>query len=151
MLTAINNSKIDISSEESTKKLAEKFTSYLKLGSITYLHGEIGIGKTTFIKYFINSHQKKNNSQLTEVLSPTFNLLNEYQIGNLVIKHYDLYRIKHISEFKNLDLFENNRNSITFIEWPGLIEKKNLLNGINLVFYYENDFNNRFVKITGLT
>ena len=150
MPTAISNSKIDISSIESTKKLAETFTGCLSKGSVVYLYGEIGVGKTTFIKYFINMHQKNNNLKITNVTSPTFNLLNEYVIGNLLIKHYDLYRLNDKSEIKNLDLYNNYKESITFIEWPELLNQKKLLNGIDLKFSYENNLNYRFVKISGL-
>ena len=150
MLTAINNSKIDISSVESNKELAEKFINHLGKGSIVFLYGEIGVGKTTFIKYFINKYQKNNNSKITEVTSPTFNLLNEYKINDLVIKHFDLYRLKNKSEINNLGLFENSNEAITFIEWPELVDKKNLLKSVKLIFSYENDLNNRFIKISGL-
>ena len=150
MLTAINNSKIDISEEESTKELAESFANHLKGGEIIYLHGEMGVGKTTFIRYLINQLQKKNNVKITEVTSPTFNLLNEYQINDIIVKHYDLFRLKHKSEIINLDIFDNNEKFITFIEWPELIDKK-LIKTIDLNFLYENKLNNRSVTINGLT
>ena len=110
----------------------------------------MGVGKTTFVKYLINKFQTKKNLQITEVTSPTFNLLNEYDLDNLVIKHYDLFRLKDKSEIKNLDLFDNNKNSITLIEWPQLINKENLIKTIDLTFNYENELNNRSVKIDGL-
>jgi len=151
MLTATNNSKIDISSKESIKALAENLTSYLIKGSTVCLYGEIGVGKTTLVKNFINIKQKKNNLPLTEVTSPTFNLLNEYEISDLVIRHYDLYRLKFKSEINNLDLYNIGNDTITFIEWPELIEKKKLFKNLDLIFSYENNLNNRSVKILGLT
>jgi tRNA threonylcarbamoyladenosine biosynthesis protein TsaE len=110
----------------------------------------MGVGKTTFVKYLINQFQVKKNLPTTEVTSPTFNLLNEYEIDDLIIKHYDLFRLKDKSEIKNLDLFENNKSIITLIEWPQLINKKNLNKTIDLLFSYENELNNRSVKIDGL-
>ena len=151
MHIAISNSKIDITSLESTKKLAENFANYLEKGSIVCFYGEIGVGKTTFIKYLINSFQKNNNLKVTEITSPTFNLLNEYQVEDLIIKHYDFYRLKDKSEINNLDLFENNSNTIILIEWPELFKKNQTLKTINLIFSYENNFTNRYVEITGLT
>jgi tRNA threonylcarbamoyladenosine biosynthesis protein TsaE len=68
----------------------------------------------------------------------------------LIIKHYDLFRLKNESEIKNLDLFDQNKNTITLIEWPELIEKENVKKTIDLVFNYENELNNRSVKIDGL-
>ena len=150
MPIAIKNSTIDISSEETTRELAKNFSNYLKGGEIIFLYGEMGVGKTTFVKYLINQLLEKKNLQTTEVTSPTFNLLNEYEIDNLIIKHYDLFRLKNESEIKNLDLFDQNKNTITLIEWPELIEKENVKKTIDLVFNYENEFNNRSVKIDGL-
>ena len=150
MPIAIKNSLIDISLEETTKELAENLTTYLKGGEIIFLYGEMGVGKTTFVKYFINKFQKNKNLELTQVTSPTFNLLNEYQINDLVIKHYDLFRLKDKSEINNLDLFEKNINNITFIEWPQLVKKEKSIKAIELIFSYENEFNNRSIKISGL-
>jgi tRNA threonylcarbamoyladenosine biosynthesis protein TsaE len=151
MPIAIKNSKIDISSEETTKKLAKDLTHYLKGGEIIFLYGEMGVGKTTFVKYLINQFQKDKKLQTTEVTSPTFNLLIEYEINDLVIKHYDLFRLKNKSEITNLNLFENNLNTITFIEWPQLINKEKSIKTIDLIFSYENELNNRSVKIDGLS
>ena len=150
MPIAIKDSKIDISSEETTKELAKDLTHYLKGGEIIYLYGEMGVGKTTFVRYLINQFQKNKKLHITEVTSPTFNLLNEYVINDLVIKHYDLFRLKDESEIINLDLFENNQNTITLIEWPQLISKNKSIKTIDLIFSYENELNNRSVKIDGL-
>ena len=151
MHIAINNSKIDISNINTTKKLAENLINYLNKVSFVCLYGEVGVGKTTFVKYFINAYQKYKNLQITDVTSPTFSLLNEYEIEDLIIKHYDLYRLRSQSEIKNLNLFETNNNTITFIEWPELVDKKKLLNNVDLIFSYENNLDNRFIKISGLT
>ena len=150
MPIAIKDSKIDISSEETTKELAKDLTHYLKGGEIVYLYGEMGVGKTTFVRYLINQFQKDKKLRITEVTSPTFNLLNEYDINDLVIKHYDLFRLKDKYEITNLDLFENNQNTITLIEWPQLISKNKSIKTIDLIFSYENELNNRSVKIDGL-
>ena len=149
MPIAIKNSTLDISSEETTKELAKELSNYLKGGEIIFLYGEMGVGKTTFVKYLINEFQIKKKLQTTEVTSPTFNLLNEYGVDDLSIKHYDLFRLKDKSELKNLDVFENSKNVITLIEWPQLINKEKLNKTIDLIFNYENELNNRSVKIVG--
>jgi len=150
MPIAIKNSIIDISSEETTKELAKELSNYLKGGEIIFLYGEMGVGKTTLVKYLINQFQIKKKLETSEVTSPTFNLLNEYDVDDLSIKHYDLFRLKDKSELKNLDIFENNKNVITLIEWPQLINKEKLNKTIDLIFKYENELNNRSVKIVGL-
>ena len=150
MPTAIKNSKIDITSETSTRELAEKLTLYFKGGEYIFLYGEMGVGKTTFVKYFINKFQINEQLKLTEVTSPTFNLLNEYKTSNFVIKHYDLFRIKNSLEIKDLDIFENNEKIITLVEWPQLLKNSNKAKKIDLFFKYENELKNRTVQIKGL-
>ena len=149
MPIATNSDKIDLSSEKKTEELANKILKKLKVGDVVFFYGEIGVGKTTFIKCLINGFQKKNKLKLTEVTSPTFNLLNEYQINQIKINHYDLFRLKSVEEIKNLGLFEDNRNLITLIEWPQIIKKKPK-NLIELNFKYEDDHQKRSVQIKGL-
>ena len=144
-----NNEKIDLSSEDQTKRLANKIIKKLRLKDIIFLYGEIGVGKTTFAKYLINAFQKNNKIKLTEVTSPTFSLLNEYKINQIRIKHYDLFRIKSSEELKNLDLFDKKDEAITLVEWPQIIKRrpKNL---IELFFNYENNYRSRSLIIKGL-
>ena len=142
--------KIDLSSQNKTKEFAYTLSKKIKLGDVIYLYGEIGVGKTTFVKFFINSFQKKNNLKLTEVISPTFTLLNEYQINKFKINHYDLFRLESSKEIDNLDLFNDSKNSITLIEWPQKI-KKNPKNLIKLEFYYNENYQKRSVEIKGLS
>ena len=150
MRIATSNDKIDLSSEKKTEELAKKISKKIKLGDILFLYGDMGVGKTTFIKYLINSFQKKNKLKITEVTSPTFNLLNEYKINQIKINHYDLFRIKSDKELINLDLFGESQDSITLIEWPQIIkEKPNHL--IELEFQYKNDYKKRSVFIKGLS
>ena len=149
MPTAIKSDKIDLSTEKETEKLASTFLKKIKPGCFIFLYGEIGVGKTTFIRYLINQFQKLNKLEITEVTSPTFNLLNEYQINDFKINHYDLFRLKSTEEIKNLDLFEDNKNTITLVEWPQIIKEKPK-NLIELVFEYGKDHKTRSVQIKGL-
>jgi len=149
MPTAIKSDKIYLSSEKETEELASTFIKKIKPGCFIFLYGEIGVGKTTFIRYLINQFQKLNKLKITEVTSPTFNLLNEYQINDFKINHYDLFRLKSTEEIKNLDLFEDNKNTITLVEWPQII-KENPKNLIELVFEYGKDHKTRSVQIKGL-
>ncbi len=141
--------KIDLNSEEKTEQLAYKFSKKIKPGDVVFFFGEIGVGKTTFIRYLINNFQRENKLELTEVPSPTFNLLNEYQIRDVKIHHYDLFRIKSVGEIKNLGLFQEIKKTIVLIEWPQIINEipKNL---IELVFEYKKDHQKRSVQVKGL-
>ena len=149
MHIATKSDKIDLSSEKKTEELANKILKKIKVGDIIFLYGEIGVGKTTFIKYLINGFQKENKMKLTEVTSPTFNLLNEYKINQIKINHYDFFRLKSVEEIKNLGLFEDNKNLIILIEWPQIIKKKPK-NLIELNFKYEDDHKKRSIQIKGL-
>ena len=147
MPIAIKDSTIDITSEKLTKELAKEFTKYLKGGEFVFLYGEMGVGKTTFVKYFINEYQKINNLTQSEITSPTFSLLNEYQVKDIRIKHYDLFRINRIEDINNLDIFEKDNKLITLIEWPQLIADKQDIKFITLTFNYLNQLNDRTVDI----
>ena len=147
MPIAIKDSTIDITSEKLTKELAKDFTKYLQGGEFVFLYGEMGVGKTTFVKYFINEYQKINNLTQTEITSPTFSLLNEYQVKDIRIKHYDLFRINRKEDINNLNIFEKDKKLITLIEWPQLIADKQDIKFITLTFNYLNDLNDRTVDI----
>ena len=149
MPIATKGSQFDISAENNTAKLAKKFSKYLKKGDIVFLYGEIGVGKTTFVRHLINNFQKNNDIPLLEVTSPTFNILNEYNIKNLIIQHYDLFRLKNINETKNIGLLENKTDVITLVEWPEKIENKQEKT-IELRFEYNENLNKRFLTISGL-
>ena len=149
MLIATNCEKIDISLEDKTSELAENFSRILNKGDVVYFHGEIGVGKTTFIRYLINNLQRLSTSIITEVTSPTFNLVNEYDVGNFIIQHYDLYRLTDYSEIRNIGLFENMEEIVTLVEWPEKI-KKNIDKKIDLFFEYNDDLNKRYLTINGI-
>ena len=149
MHIATNSGKIEISLEVKTAEIAKKFSKILKKGDIVFFHGEIGVGKTTFIRHLINNFQKKKDLKLTEVTSPTFNLVNEYDVGDFLIQHYDLFRLKNINETKNIGLLENYKEILTLVEWPERIEKKPI-NTIDLIFEYGEDVEKRFLTIHGL-
>ena len=146
MHIATKSSKIDISTEEKLEEFAKTLNLKFEKGIIFFLFGEMGVGKTTFVRYFINNLQYKFNQDITEVTSPTFNIMNEYQIGDLLVKHYDLYRLKTSEELNDLNLFENNEEEIVLVEWPQII-KEVPRNVTKLYFEYKNNFRSRYIKI----
>ncbi len=148
MPIATKSSRINISDEKKTKLIAEIFSKNIKSGDTLLFSGELGVGKTTFIKYLINSLQLIFNQSITEIPSPTFNLVNEYQLEKLIIKHYDFYRINDEKELDNLGIFENNIDQIILIEWPKIIKHYKLKNTIDLFFEYDEDYNKRFLTLS---
>ena len=150
MHIATNSEIIDISLEVKTAELAKNFSNILKKGDTVFFHGEIGVGKTTFIRHLVNHFQTNNNLNQTEVTSPTFNLVNEYDVGVCIIQHYDLYRLKNRSETKNIGLLENQKEILTLVEWPEKIDNK-IDNKIDLFFEYAEDMKKRFLVIKGIS
>jgi len=146
MHIATKGSKINISSEKKLKEFANNLSTELKHGDVFFLFGEMGVGKTTFVKFLINNIQLKFKQKLTEVTSPTFNIMNEYNIEGLSIRHYDLYRLKSTDELQNLNIFDENDKAILLIEWPQII-KKEPNQVTKLYFEYENEYQNRFIKV----
>ena len=146
MLIATKSSKIDISLEKNTESISKKFSNLIKRGDIVFFYGEIGVGKTTFIKHLINSLQNKKKIKPTEVPSPTFNIVNEYKIDEIIIDHYDLFKIKDPKELFNIGIFENNEEKVTLVEWPEIISYKPK-KIIELYFSYEDDFKRRNLEI----
>ena len=148
MHTATKSSRINISEESKTKSIAKVFSDNIKVGNILCFKGELGVGKTTFIKYLINFLQSKKGQLITEVPSPTFNLVNEYHLESLIIKHYDLYRINDEKELNSLSIFEDISKQITLIEWPEIIKNYKINNILDLYFEYDQDYNKRFLTIS---
>jgi len=102
--------------------ISKKISDHLSKKDCIFLIGEIGVGKTTFTRNLINNLQEAKDLKPTEVLSPTFNLLYEYNIKDLKIMHYDLYRIKESKELNHLGIFSEDQDTIKIIEWPDLIK-----------------------------
>ena len=137
-----------IKSLEQLNSFSEKIADQLKEKDCIYLTGEIGVGKTTFTRYLINYLQKREGLKATDVLSPTFNLLYEYDLKKYKIMHYDLYRIKDIKELKQLSIFDEDSSSIKIIEWPELISI-DITNRLELNLSYTNNENERKLKYSG--
>ena len=139
-----------ISSIRELEKISNKIKKILSPGDVVFLHGEIGVGKTTFARLLINNYESEKKLKKSEVLSPTFNIVFEYDIKEFTIKHFDLYRLKNERDIQNIGLYENSEHSIILIEWPELIKKKPS-NRIDIFFEYMEDMNERslIVKTNG--
>ncbi len=137
-----------IKSLDHLKSISNQIAEKVSNGDYIFLIGEIGVGKTTFTRNFINYLQKKKGMKQTEVLSPTFNLLYEYEIKNLKVMHYDLYRIKKNKELDELGIFNENFGSIKIIEWPELVKTK-IKNRLEIHLSYSDKNNERKLSILG--
>ena len=137
-----------VKSLDHLNKISKTILKKLENGDCIFLIGEIGVGKTTFTRYLINNLQSQKGLKETEVLSPTFNLLYEYEIKDLKIMHYDLYRIKKANELDHLGIFSENEKTIKIIEWPDLI-KTPLTNKLEIHLKYEKNDNERKMNMHG--
>ena len=100
-----------------TQKLGENFSKKIKSGDIILLYGDLGAGKTTFVKGILKGFQFAN-----EVTSPTFSLINEYNADKKVI-HIDCYREKEIERWISIGIEDYfNQSNIVIIEWPEILE-----------------------------
>ena len=104
---------------------AEKLAAINKPSDIILLQGELGTGKTTFTRFWINAlYQKKKISPPFSIKSPTFPIMISYNLNDYEVYHYDLYRLTNSKELHELDIFENFAQNITIIEWPEIVMKK---------------------------
>ena len=139
---------MQLKSLKDTQNFSKNISRIISAGDIIFLYGEIGVGKTTFVRFFINYLESKNGIKNSDVLSPTFNIVYDYDIGNIKIVHYDLYRLKNYKDISQLAMFENSKDHIKIIEWPELIESKPE-NRIDISFKYSKLINSRKVDIVG--
>lgn len=127
-------------SEDDTRLIANEFTINLKNGLVVVLNGDLGAGKTFFIK------QVLQNFNVTNANSPTFAIVNEYY-GDKTFYHFDFYRINKESELHDLGIedYFNDEQAIIFIEWgnmfPAVLPKKRIEIIISYIDEHEREFN----------
>ena len=118
------------------------------MGDTIFLYGEIGTGKTTFTRFLINGLEIAHGLKESHVLSPTFNIVYDYEIKDMKIMHYDLYRLKNYNDIIELGMFEDHNQYLTLIEWPELI-KESPKSRIEIYFKYSNNLNDRTINVKG--
>ena len=139
---------MQLKSLKDTQNFSKNITKIISAGDTIFLYGEIGVGKTTFVRFFINNLESKNGIKNSDVLSPTFNIVYDYEVGNIKILHYDLYRLKNYKDISQLGMFETSKDHIKIVEWPELIEPKPK-DRIDILLEYSKLPDTRKVKITG--
>ena len=140
---------MQLKSLEDTENLSSQISKIVCAGDIIFLYGEIGVGKTTFVRFLINNLEAEHGISKSDVLSPTFNIVYDYDVGEIKILHYDLYRLKNYRDISQLGMFETSNNHIKIVEWPELIEPKPK-DRIDIFFQYSKLMDYRTVKINGL-
>lgn len=122
----------NISSELDTVCAANEFASFLSGGEVIALKGELGAGKTFFVKAVLK------NMGINNVNSPSFAIVYEYT-GQYKVNHFDFYRINKVGELYDIGFEEyiSNNGTITFIEWadlfPEVLPKNRIEIEINII------------------
>ena len=139
---------MQLKSLKDTQNFSKSISKIISAGDIIFLYGEIGVGKTTFVRFFINYLENKHGIKNSDVLSPTFNIVYNYDVRGIKILHYDLYRLKNYKDISQLGMFETSNDSIKIVEWPELIESKPK-DRIDIQFQYSKLIDSRKIKIIG--
>ena len=138
-----------LNSLEDTFNFSQKIGKVISNGDVIFLYGEIGVGKTTFVRGLINSLEIAQGEDTSQILSPTFNIMLDYKVNELKIIHCDLYRLKNAIDINELGIFKTLENHVILIEWPELIEQKPK-NLIEMFFTYsKKDLDKRNLEIKG--
>ena len=137
-----------INSLDQLNQISLKIIKKISKEDCILLFGEIGSGKTTLTRAITNNLQTQNKQNETEVLSPTFNLVYDYEIKTLKIMHFDLYRLKTDKEVQQLGIFDQDKNSIKIIEWAEIIKDKPV-DRLEVYMSYEKEQNTRKISFKG--
>ena len=132
----------NIQEEKKTKVIAQEISKICKKGDVLAISGSMGIGKTTFVRYFI-----KNISKAQSVPSPTYNIMLPYETKYSTIYHMDAWRLKSYNEALSLGITEKFDDAIFLIEWAEKIKVILPNNCLKLSIKNKND--KKFLEIKG--
>ena len=123
------------------ESLFKNINLYKNNRMVIFLKGELGSGKTTFVQKYL-----KYEYGFTNTSSPTFGIVNTYPIDDMMIYHYDLYRITKTAELNDIGFYDNLEvNAIHFIEWPEIIPKQ--ISRPNIIINFQSLSKERIISI----
>lgn len=109
-----NDSRLSLPDEAATLHFAARLAATLQAGLLIYLHGDLGAGKTTLVRGILQSLGYKGR-----VKSPTYTLVEQYAIGELQLRHFDLYRFRDAEEWDAAGFRDEfGGANICLVEWP---------------------------------
>lgn len=138
---------IVLSNIEHVTQLAEQFATLQQTGLLIFLEGDLGVGKTTFVRALLGVMGYEG-----KVKSPTYTLVETYELANSLVHHFDLYRLQNPKELNDLGIEEYlTPNTLVFVEWPE--QGKGILPPPDLTFHYDYDthYEHRYLRILGHT
>ena len=134
---------IALNTLEDTIRLAQQVAKAARVGDVIALKGDLGAGKTAFARAFIQYLAAKE----IEVPSPTFTLVQIYELPKVTIYHFDLYRLSSPDELLELGLEEAFAEGITLIEWPEIIKAMAIPNRLDIEFSFNDPSRTRQANI----
>jgi tRNA threonylcarbamoyladenosine biosynthesis protein TsaE len=139
------NFSFPLEDEIATLKFSQRLAAQLQQGMVIYLQGDLGAGKTTLVRGVLNAL-----GYIGRVKSPTYTLLEPYQVAGLDLRHFDLYRMNDEEEWESAGFRDEfNGQNIFFIEWPD--KARNLLPPADVEIIFEILPQGRRVEIFGHT
>tara|TARA_Y100000741_G_scaffold5300_1_gene4408 strand:- start:41 stop:499 length:459 start_codon:yes stop_codon:yes gene_type:complete len=127
---------------------SKKIAGISRKGDWFFLKGDLGAGKTTFAKSYIQSLFELNKTDLPiNIKSPSFPIVISYQLKNYTIYHYDFFRLNNKEELKEIDIFENSENNISIVEWPSIILDNFQFSNFYLIEFDILDLNKRLISV----
>ena len=144
---SVDDSRITLTlaDENATMDFARLLAAQLQPGMVIYLQGDLGAGKTTLVRSVLNAL-----GHTGRVKSPTYTLLEPYQVAELDLRHFDLYRMNDEEEWESAGFRDEfNGHNIFFIEWPD--KARNLLPPADVEIAFEILPSSRRIGIYGHT
>ena len=139
-----------LKNERDTQLFARKLVKFSAGNNIVIcLNGNLGSGKTTFSRYFIQEYLK--DAKIKEIPSPTFTLLQVYEYNNIKINHFDFYRLNSAAELVELNFLESTFDDVCLIEWSDKFKAVLPTNRIEIIFkILKNNTRNVSIKKFGI-
>lgn len=129
-----------LNTEHDTMKFAESIADKSAIGDCYALHGDLGVGKSTFVRYVIKCY----DHSIKDIPSPTFSIIQYYDSCRVL--HADCYRLESAEDVIDTGLLEDIPYFVSFIEWPEVIQEYLPSSTQHIYFSYSN--NGRIAKIT---
>ncbi len=133
------------SSAEETEKIGSLLAQNLKGNEVIALYGEMGAGKTTFVRGMAEQLGIKDS-----VSSPTFSIINEYDCAKFKVYHFDMYRVTNWDSLESTGFFDYLDTGVMIIEWSENIENALPKDIIKVTIQKESDENRRKIEIEGI-
>ena len=147
--TAPQAQTIPLANPAATEALAASYAARLAPGDVIALTGDLGAGKTVFARALIRSLGRAVGNDIDHVPSPTFTLVQLYDLADFTLYHFDLYRLKAPDEVWEIGIEDAFADGVSVIEWAERIEHLLPPHHIRINFAFGSDETARIATVTG--